>query len=244
LENIFSMSGLPKNIVISGCTRGIGYAIAELFASGGFNVAGCARSEKDLLHMQTDFEKRFPTCNFLFACCDMSKAEEVKTFAASMIKAWGKVDLLVNNAGVFLPGSIYTEEEGVLETLLAANLHSAYHLTRSVLPVMIKAQAGSIFNICSVASLKAYENGGSYCISKFALLGFSKQLREEMKPHGIKVTAIMPGATYTQSWANAGIPQSRFMPASDIAKSIWDIYHLSSTTDVEEVILRPQFGDI
>jgi NADP-dependent 3-hydroxy acid dehydrogenase YdfG len=194
--------------------------------------------------MQTDFEKRFPAGKFLFVCCDMSRAEEVKTFASSIIKTWGKVDLLVNNAGVFLPGSIHTEEEGVLETLLAANVHSAYHLTRSFLPVMIKAQAGSIFNICSVASLQAYENGGSYCISKFALLGFSKQLREEMKPHGIKVTAIMPGATYTQSWANAGIPQSRFMPASDIAKSIWDIYHLSSATDVEEVIIRPQLGDI
>lgn len=244
MENIFSMSKIPKKIVISGCTRGIGYAIAECFASNGFDVAGCARSEKDLLQMQTDFEQRFPAGNFFFGCCDMSAASEVKIFAEAVLNKWGKVDVLVNNAGIFLPGHIHTEEEGVLETMLAANVQSAYHLTRGLLPVMMKAKSGAIFNMCSVASLRAYENGGSYCISKFALLGFSKQLREEMKPYGIKVTAIMPGATFTQSWANAGIPQSRFMPATDIAKSIWDIYNLSDSTDVEEIIIRPQLGDI
>ncbi len=238
------MTDLKKNIVVSGCTKGIGYAIANLFAENGFNVAGCARSEKDLLAMKADFEQRFPYSSFLFARCDMSISSEVIQFGEMILDQWKQVDILVNNAGVFIPGNIHTEQHGVLETLLATNVTSAYHLTRTLLPSMIANKKGHVFNMCSVASLKAYENGGSYCISKFALLGFSKQLREEMKPHQIKVTAVLPGATYTPSWAEAGLPEERFIPAHNIAKTIWDIYHLSPSTDVEEILIRPQLGDI
>jgi len=90
----------------------------------------------------------------------------------------------------------------------------------------------------------AYENGGSYCISKFALLGFSKVLRNELKEFGIKVTSVLPGATLTSSWDGVEIPEERFMPAEDIGDSIWDIYKLSDRTVVEEVVLRPQLGDL
>lgn len=238
------MTDLKKNIVVSGCTKGIGYAIANLFAENGFNVAGCARSEKDLLAMNEDFEKRFPSSSFLFVRCDMSVSTEVIQFGEMVLKQWKGVDILVNNAGIFLPGNIHTEQNGVLETLLSTNVTSAYHLTRTLLPSMMEARNGHIFNMCSVASLKAYENGGSYCISKFALLGFSKQLREEMKPFQVKVTAVLPGATFTPSWANACLPESRFIPANDIAKTIRDIYHMSPSTDVEEILIRPQTGDI
>ncbi len=233
-----------KNILISGCSKGIGFAIAELFAQNGFNVAGCARNSEDLQRMQNDFQKRFPEQKFIFKRCDVADANDVKAFGAIIINEWKHIDILVNNAGIFLQGTIQNEADGVLENLLTTNVHSAYHLTRAILPSMTERKAGSIFNMCSVASIRPYENGGSYCISKFALLGFSKQLREEMKPHNIKVTAVLAGATYTNSWAGANIPESRFIPASDIAKSIFNIYNLSATTDVEEILIRPQSGDI
>jgi short-subunit dehydrogenase len=109
---------------------------------------------------------------------------------------------------------------------------------------MMARKRGHIFNICSIASLNAYPNGGSYSISKFALLGFSKNLREELKPHGIKVTAVCPGATMTDSWAGSNIDPKRIMEAEDVAKIIFTASQLSPMADVEDIIMRPQLGDL
>jgi short-subunit dehydrogenase len=98
--------------------------------------------------------------------------------------------------------------------------------------------------MCSIASLKAYPNGGAYSISKFALAGFSKNLREEMKPFGIKVTAVYPGAAYTDSWAGSGVDPVRIMEADDIASMIYAASLLSPQACVEDIVLRPQLGDL
>ncbi|HRB92355.1 MAG TPA: SDR family NAD(P)-dependent oxidoreductase, partial [Chitinophagales bacterium] len=87
-------------------------------------------------------------------------------------------------------------------------------------------------------------NGGSYSISKFALLGFSKTLREELKSYNIKVTSILPGATLTDSWAGVDLPETRFSKAEDIADLVYAITQLSALSVVEELVIRPQLGDI
>jgi short-subunit dehydrogenase len=109
---------------------------------------------------------------------------------------------------------------------------------------MLSNHAGHIFNICSIASLAAYENGGAYSISKFALLGFSKNLRLELKDQGIKVTAVCPGAVYTNSWSGSGVDPKRIMEASDIAKMIYAATQLSTQAVVEDIVMRPQLGDL
>jgi NADP-dependent 3-hydroxy acid dehydrogenase YdfG len=109
---------------------------------------------------------------------------------------------------------------------------------------MIAQQSGHIFNMCSIASLQAYNNGGAYSISKFALAGFSKNLREEMKQHGIKVTTVYPGAAFTDSWAGSGVDPQRIMEASDIAEMIYTASRLSPQACVEDILLRPQLGDL
>src|SRR5690349_20420076 len=98
--------------------------------------------------------------------------------------------------------------------------------------------------MCSIASFKAYANGGSYAISKFAMLGFSKGLREELTPFNIRVTAVMPGATKTASWEGTDLPDSRFMKVEDVADSVYAAYALSKRSVVEEIVIRPQLGDI
>jgi short-subunit dehydrogenase len=143
-----------------------------------------------------------------------------------------------------LPGSIYNEEDGTLEKMIQINLYSAYHLTRVLLPKMMEQKQGHIINMCSIASLNAYRNGGSYSISKFALMGFSKNLREELKPYNIKVTAVDPGAVYTSSWKSAGIDESRIMEVNDIAEIIYTTSKLSPQACVEDIVLRPQLGDL
>ena len=145
---------------------------------------------------------------------------------------------------MFLPGSIATEEAGVLEKLTETNVYSAYHLTRGLLPYMLKQQSGHIFMMCSTASITAYTNGGSYCITKFALLGMAKVLRQELKDQHIKVTAILPGATYTDSWQGTDLPRERFMEAQDVADAIIAAAQLSPSAVIEEILMRPMAGDI
>lgn len=233
-----------KSIIITGASKGIGRAIALKFAENGFNVAVCARKQADLDKLKAELQQLSPNSKILALPCDVRKKEEVLAFAEQVKKEFGNVDVLVNNAGVFLPGAVHNEAEGTLEQLIETNLYSAYYISRALLPAMIERKSGSIFNVSSVAGIQAYHNGGSYSISKFALLGFSKALREELKPHNIKVTSLIPGATYTDSWSGSGLPEERFMKAEDIAQAVWDVYNLSANTVVEEILLRPVLGDI
>ncbi|MDW8273565.1 MAG: SDR family oxidoreductase [Chitinophagales bacterium] len=231
---------MSKTILISGASRGIGLAIARLFWNKGWNVALCARNVEGLKKEFITQERKSAFIQSL----DVKDKKSITLFAEEAIKQFAAVDVLVNNAGQFLPGKVHDEPDGTLEHLIETNLYSAYYLSRALVTHMKERKTGSIYNICSVASLFAYPNGGSYSISKFAMLGLSKALREELKSSNIKVTALLPGATLTDSWAGAPYPESRFMKAEDIAQIIWDIEHLSPNTVVEEVLLRPVLGDI
>ncbi|MDD2793383.1 MAG: SDR family NAD(P)-dependent oxidoreductase [Sediminibacterium sp.] len=230
-------------VVITGASKGIGKAIAEQFAGQGHQLLLCSRGEKSLYDTVADLQNRFPECTVNGRVCDMSNKTEVQDFAFWCLQQ-GTPDILVNNAGQFVPGSIHNEADGILEQMIKVNLYSAYYLTRALLPAMIQAQSGHIFNICSIASLNAYANGGSYSISKFALLGFSKNLREELKPKGIKVTAVCPGATLSSSWEGFEIDPKRIMETADVAKMILAAASLSPMAVVEDIILRPQLGDL
>jgi short-subunit dehydrogenase len=235
---------MNKTAVITGATKGLGRAVAEIFAQNGFDLCVCARTKADLEAMERDWAQQFPQAKLHIFQADLSQKAEVLDFADFVRLTWPSLDVLVNNAGIYLPGGVADEPEGTLETLLAVNLLSAYHLTRALLPLMIFRRKAHIFNMCSVASVAAYPNGGAYSISKFALLGFSKNLREEMKKKGIKVTAILPGAAWSDSWRGADFPENRLMQASDIAKTVWVCYDLSDAAVVEEILLRPQLGDL
>jgi short-subunit dehydrogenase len=231
------------NIVITGASKGIGKALAEQFAASGHTLFLCSRGETGLYQALGELAQRFPEVTIKAMPADVSDKQQVDQFAAWVLSA-AVPDIIINNAGQFIPGSIHQEDEGVLDQMLKLNLYSAYHVTRSFLPEMIQRGSGHIFNICSIASLHAYNNGGSYGISKYALLGLTRNLREEMKPHGIKVTAVMPGAAYTASWEGAGIDPGRIMKASDIAIIIEAASRLSPQACVEDIVLRPQLGDL
>lgn len=244
LENLRNLRGMKKTAIVTGGTKGLGRAIAEIFAQNGFDVCVCARTQADLDAMRDDWAQHFPEARLLTQAADLSKKHDVFHFADFVKSACPRLGVLVNNAGLFLPGKVASEENGTLETLMETNLFSAYHLTRALLPTMLAQKSGHIFNMCSIASVIAYPNGGSYSISKFALLGFSKVLREELKTSGIRVTALLPGAAWSDSWAGVDLPESRLMQPTDVAKTVWAAYTLSDSAVMEEVILRPQLGDL
>jgi short-subunit dehydrogenase len=235
---------MNKLIVVTGGSKGIGKSIVWKFAESGFDVVTCARQKKDLLLLQGEFEIRFPKQRLLWQSVDLSKKTNVTQFVEFINWLNRPVDVLVNNTGFFVPGQIHNEPEGTLEAQIEANLYSAYYLTRALVPDMIRRADGHIFNMCSIASIMAYPNGGSYSISKFALYGMTKVLREEMKDKGIRVTAVLPGATLTASWEGTSLPPDRFMKPEDVAEAIYTAHAISKNTVIEELILRPQLGDI
>jgi short-subunit dehydrogenase len=232
-----------KDVVITGASKGIGRAVAKAFAAEGANLFLCARNEVNLYNTVATFQSQYPDAAVKAKAFDLSKKEQAIAFG-NWVNAQVTADIIVNNAGMFLPGSLHNEADGILEQMIETNVYSAYHVTRVLLPQMMTAKTGYIFNICSVASLKAYDNGGSYSISKFAMLGFSKNLREELKPYNIKVCAISPGAILTDSWGDYDNSNHRIMEADDVAKIILTSVQLSSAAVVEDIVLRPQLGDL
>jgi short-subunit dehydrogenase len=230
-------------VVITGASQGIGYAVAEAFAAAGHTLCICSKTASRLKEATESLVKKYPNAIIYSQQADLSKQSDCDAFG-NWCLSLGTPSILINNAGFFLPGNLMQEEQGVLETQIAANLYSAYHTSRAIVPAMIKAGNGHIFNICSIASLHAYPQGGSYSISKYALDGFSKNLREELKDKGIKVTAVYPGATYTNSWAGSGVAPTRIMEAEDIAKMIFAATQLSPQAVVEDIVMRPLLGDL
>lgn len=232
------------NVVITGASKGIGNAIAHAFAARNYNLFLCSRSATALYEAVEDLYLYYPNLRIKALPADLSTQAGCEEFASFVLNVESSIDILVNNAGNFVPGSVYNEPGGQLEQMISNNLYSAYHLTRGLIGKMIEQKSGHIFNICSIASVAAYANGGSYSISKYAMLGFGKNLREEMKPFNIKVTNVLPGAAYTSSWAGSGIDPQRIMEAQDIAKLVVAASDLSPQACVEEIIVRPQLGDL
>ncbi|MFN7136982.1 MAG: SDR family oxidoreductase [Thermomonas sp.] len=225
-------------VLVTGASRGIGRAIVVRFAREGATVVACARGREGLQALRAEL----PQVETL--ACDMRDDAAVDALAREVLARHGGVDLLVNNAGAFRPGGIAGEDDGALLEMLQANLFGAYRLTRRLLPRMIERRSGMVLNVCSTASVAAYPNGGSYSIAKHALYGFSRNLREEMKPHGVRVVALLPGATLTASWDGVPLPPERMMPAEDVAEMAWTAWSLSPRTVVEDILMRPQRGDI
>lgn len=232
-----------NNVIITGASRGIGYAIADIFAQNGYHLYITSRNEMNLYKAQEQLQTKYEHIKVYAKAFDLSDKLQAISFGNWCLQRTSP-QIVINNTGIYEPGTISEEADGILEKQMATNLYAAYHFTRTLLPTMKQLKMGHIFNICSIASIQAYPNGGAYSISKYALHGFSANLREELKPHGIKVTAVFPGAVLTDSWGDFDNSNNRIMEAKDIASMIWSASQLSTGACVENIILRPQLGDL
>lgn len=232
------------NIVITGATKGIGRAIAEKFAGNQYNILAIARTLTDLEQMQEDFAERYPPVKLTIKAVDLANPEELKNLLHWFNTVNYNADVLVNNAALYVPATINNEKEGLFEEMMQLNVFVPYKLIRQLLPSMIDKGTGSIINICSVASVKPMANAGSYGVSKWALLGLTRHLREELKDKGVKVTAVIPGSTYTSSWEGEPIDPARLVQAKDIAEMVYAAVNISESSTVEDIVIRPQKGDL
>ncbi len=226
-----------RTLLITGNTRGIGYHIARRFSSA-YQIIGCGSNPQLVARLREEH----PSWDTQVR--DLSRPEEVKAFGRYVLERYEDVDILVNNVGAFEQSNLLDEPDQTYERMLRLNLDSAYYLTKAIAPIMIKRRAGLIVQMASVASLKAYPQGGSYGIAKAALLAFSRNLREVLKPHGVAVTTFLLGPTWTDSWTGTPYPEERFIRAESVAELLWTIAHLPPGSVVEEVLMRPILGDI
>jgi len=151
---------------------------------------------------------------------------------------------LINNAGAFAQARFAETTIADFDRMIAVNLRSAFLVTRAFLPAMTRRRHGDIFFTSSIAGLGAYPNAAGYCAAKFGVTGLAKVLRAETRDCGIRVCCVHPGATWSPSWSKSGVKPERIMPAEDIARAFLDVYRLTRRTVVEEIILRPQLGDL
>ncbi|PTX92368.1 SDR family oxidoreductase [Opitutus sp. ER46] len=231
-------------VVITGASQGIGAAIARAFARAvpGVVLALVARNARKLGAVAK-------ACGRLGAKaevfpCDVTDAAAVAQLAVSVRRRLGPVDVLVNNAGKFVSAPFTTMTVAQFDEVLAANLRSTFLVSRAFVPAMVRRGRGDVFNMGSIAGLDAYRGGTGYSAAKFGVRGLSKVMRAELRDKGVRVCCVEPGATSSPSWAGSGVDPRRMMPADDVAQAFVGVYQLSRRTVVEEIVLRPQRGDV
>lgn len=236
---------MNKSIIVTGASRGIGFAILEKYARAGWNLAFCSKNPESVAVAKEKLQSINSSIKIYAEAFDMADKIAVQDFAPSCLREFGNIDILVNNAGLFKQGELSKNTyEDDLEYLMKVNLYSAYWMGKTLIPAMIESGAGHVFNISSIAGLKDYDNGGGYTVAKFALTGYTKQIRNELKSKNVRVTGVYPGAVLTDSWAGVDLPTSRFIQPQDIAELIYTTSQLSSSACVEDILIRPSEGDI
>ena len=237
------MSKRPT-VLITGASQGIGAAMAEVFAREirGVRLALVARNERKLAAVVRACARRGAKA-YAFPG-DVSSETFVAELAVAVERRFGAVDVLINNAGRFA-GAPFTEMSVAdFDAMLAVNLRSVFLMSRAFAPGMIARGRGDIFNMSSIAGLIAYPGGAGYSAAKFGVSGLSKVMRAELRDKGVRVCCVYPGATVSPSWQASGVDERRMMPAADVARAFLDVYRLSRRTVVEEIVLRPQGGDV
>ena len=235
-------------VVITGASQGIGAAIARVFAREvrGVRLALVARNEQNLAVVARGAAKLLSGRGAAVATfgCDVSDEASVATMAAAVSKRFGGADVLINNAGKFEASTLTEMSVAQFDRLIGANLRSVFLVSKAFVPGMAARGRGDVFNMSSIAGLDAYPGGAGYCAAKFGVTGLSKVMRAELKTKGVRVCCVYPGATWSPSWSGSGVAEERMMPAEDVARACLDVYRLTRKTVVEEIVLRPQLGDL
>lgn len=233
-------------VLITGASQGIGAAIARVFAAEvkGVRLALVARNGRNLRAVAAECARLGPQMEVAVFPGDTSDERSVAKLQKAVTRRLGAVDVLINNAGAFSQAKFAETTVAEFDRMIAVNLRSAFLVTRAFLPAMLARRSGDVFFMSSIAGLGAYPNAAAYCAAKFGVTGLAQVLRAETKEHGVRVCCVHPGATWSPSWSGSGVDPERIMPAEDVARAFLDVYRLSRRTVVEEIVLRPQLGDL
>jgi sepiapterin reductase len=240
-------------ILITGAGKGIGRSLALEFAkrkSTASKIASAAFTPKLFLASRTlsDLETLKIECAALDVeteICAADIAEDVDKIYSEVLKRFGGIDCLINNAGVGRFKDIFELTEADYDYIMNVNLKGTFFLTQAVFKEMQAKRRGHIFFITSVAAETPFEQSGLYCMSKFGQKGLVEVMRLYGRKCNVRITNVMPGAVYTPMWGEQSTAtQSKMMRPEDVAAAIVDAYLQPSRTSVEELVLRPIAGDL
>ena len=219
-----------RTVLITGATSGIGKACAEKFAIAGDNIIITGRREERLTQLENFLEK-IAGVQVSKLCFDVQNVTEVNDAINSLTGEWKTIDVLINNAGLAL-GRDFFEEADLKDwdTMLQTNVNGLLYVSKAVVPLMTENKSGHIINLGSVAAKEMYEKGNVYCVSKAAVDAISKTMRIDLLRHGIKVTAIHPGAVETE------FALVRYKGDSDKAQQTYNGFKPLTPEDIADVV--------
>ncbi|MCB0282295.1 MAG: SDR family NAD(P)-dependent oxidoreductase [Calditrichae bacterium] len=233
------MDILNKVAIVTGASKGIGRRTAELLAEKGAKLAISARS-KDLLN---EVAAQLPTETFVFAG-DMSDEQDIKKFVDQTQQKFGRIDILINNAGlgIFQPIAETTTENW--DTMFNLNVRGLFLCTRESLPYLRRSEDSVIVNVASLAGKNAVPGGAGYAATKHAVLGFSRTLMLEERKNGVRVLAICPGSVDTEFFDPNRVRSTprdpgKILKANDVASSIVHMIELPANAMLSEIDIRP-----
>jgi 3-oxoacyl-[acyl-carrier protein] reductase len=226
-----------KVALITGASRGIGLAVAQSLAGMGASLALCARDAKRLDDVAGKFRAEGITVVAIPA--DVSSASEVSSLVQKTEQALGSIEILINNAGIGYFGPAHEESEAHWDAVLDTNLKSVFLLSKAVVPGMIRKRSGHIVNIASLAGKNTFAGGGIYCASKWGLLGLTGCMAEDLRPHGIRVSAICPGSVATDFSPHTGKDPNKMLQPEDVAHAVVMVLTQAPQSFISEVVMRP-----
>ena len=231
-----------KVAIITGANKGIGKAIAMGLATLNYQTVLIGRNEADLDKVSTQIERENKIQPLVFQL-DITNSKAVREIIQTVVERFGRIDVLVNNAGIYFGGSSTISEED-FRKMLETNLTAQFVFLHKVIPVMKKQQSGYIFNVASRAGKIGFSDSGGYSASKFGLVGLSQSLYRELNPLGIRVTALCPGWVNTKMAYEAGTPLQgeQMIQPEDLFETIKWLLSLSPGACVKEVVLETPYN--
>lgn len=231
--NTTTLSG--QVAIITGASQGIGHAIAHHLAQHGMHLVLCARSLEKLTALARELAESYPETQTLPLVCDVQDSAQVQRVVDETLKTFGKINVLINNAGVALRVGLFQEttiEE--IDRTIDTNLKGAMYFMRAVLPIQIQQGGGTIINVNSIAGQTAYPFWSVYDASKFGLKALTEAVAEEQRSNNIRVMGIYPGAVRTEIWQGMHLEElpdaKKMLTSDDVAEAV--VYMLSQPQNV------------
>jgi 3-oxoacyl-[acyl-carrier protein] reductase len=224
--------------IVTGASRGIGLAVAHRLGALGAKLSLCARDARKLETAAGEL-RAGGAAGVFSAAVDVTHGEQILAFVRDTEKALGPVGILVNNAGIGYFGPTQEASEATWDSVLDTNLKGVFLASKAVAPGMIERRGGHIINIASLAGKNAFAGGGIYCASKWGLLGLTECMAEDLRGHGIRVSAICPGSVATDFSPHGKKDISKMLQPEDIAHVVEMLVTQAPQSFISEVLLRP-----
>ena len=223
--------------LVTGASRGIGLAIARSLGRMGAKLALCARDSARLEVVTREFDRLKIAA--LAVPADVSRTSDLAALTQKTERSLGPIEILVNNAGIGHFGPVQELSEENWDAVLDTNLKAVFLLSKAVAPAMIRRRSGHIINIASLAGKNAFAGGAIYCASKWGLLGLTQCMAEDLRPYGIRVSAICPGSVATDFSPHAGKDPAKMLQPEDVAHAVRMLLTQAPQSFISEVLMRP-----